>query len=166
VAPLAPERYRVQFTVGKETHDKLQRARDLLRREIPSGDPGAIFDRGLTLLLEEIARRRWAETTSPRPGRGAAARSRHVPADVRRAVWLRDGGQCAFVGEGGRRCRERAFLEFHHKDPYALGGEATTGNVTLRCRAHNAYEAELVFGPHAPAARREVSAGRGEEAQE
>src|SRR5687768_9563053 len=33
VAPLAPERYRVQFTVSKETHDKLRQVQDLLRRE-------------------------------------------------------------------------------------------------------------------------------------
>src|SRR5262245_4877644 len=51
VAPLAPERYRVQFTVGAETHEKLRRAQDFLRREIPDGDLGEIFDRALTLLL-------------------------------------------------------------------------------------------------------------------
>jgi len=38
-------------------------------------------------------------------------------------------------------------LEFHHLDPYAIGGEATVENISLRCAAHNAYEAELVFGP-------------------
>jgi hypothetical protein len=29
---------------------------------------------------------------------------------------------------------------------YAAGGEATEANIELRCRAHNAYEAELDFG--------------------
>lgn len=159
VAPLAPDRYRVQFTVGKETHEKLQRARDLLRREIPSGDPGAIFDRGLTLLLQDVARRRWAQTSSPRPGHASSGRSRYVPSDVRRTVWLRDGGRCAYVAQNGHRCREQAFLEFHHLDPYALGGETTAANVSLRCRAHNAYEAELLFGPRAPALREELAGG-------
>ena len=28
-----------------------------------------------------------------------------------------------------------------------MGGEATVANVSLRCRAHNLYEAELAFGP-------------------
>jgi hypothetical protein len=37
----SPERYRVQFTIGKEGHDKLRRLQALLRREIPDGDPGA-----------------------------------------------------------------------------------------------------------------------------
>ncbi|MFI5006465.1 MAG: hypothetical protein ACHQKZ_03465, partial [Solirubrobacterales bacterium] len=40
----APERYFVRFTIGQETHEKLRRLQALLRREIPDGDPGAIFD--------------------------------------------------------------------------------------------------------------------------
>jgi hypothetical protein len=148
VAPLAPNRYRVQFTVGTETHEKLRRAQDLLRREIPDGDPGTIFDRALTLLLEDVAKKKLAETANPRPSGGTnGTRSRHIPAEVKRAVWLRDGGRCAFVAKNGRRCAERAFLEFHHVEPYGIGGETTAANLSLRCRAHNAYEAEVVFGP-------------------
>ena len=45
VQATAPERYRVQFTIGQETHEKLRRLQALLRREIPDGDPGTIFDR-------------------------------------------------------------------------------------------------------------------------
>jgi hypothetical protein len=147
VTQLAPARYRVQFTIGAATHKKLRQAQDLLRREIPDGDPGAIFDRALTLLLDTIARKKLALTTNPRPGSNGGTRSRRIPAHVRRAVWLRDGGRCAFVAAGGRRCAQRAYLEFHHREPYAVGGEATVTNISLRCRAHNAYEAELVFGP-------------------
>jgi 5-methylcytosine-specific restriction endonuclease McrA len=76
-----------------------------------------------------------------------AAPSRHIPSAVKRAVWRRDGGQCAFVSAGGRRCTERAFLELHHIHPHALAGPATAANISLRCRRHNQYEAELVFGP-------------------
>ena len=61
-------------------------------------------------------------------------------------MWLRDLGRCAFVSTSGRRCVERAFLEFHHVKPYALGGEATVANIQLRCRSHNAYEARQYFG--------------------
>jgi hypothetical protein len=66
VGPLAPGRYRVQFTVGEETHEKLRRAQQLLRREIPDGDPGAIFDRALTLLLVDVARKKLAQSQNPR----------------------------------------------------------------------------------------------------
>lgn len=153
VAPLAPERYRVQFTVSRETQEKLRRAQDLLRREIPDGDPAEIFDRALTLLLEDVARKKMAATSKPRPSRGTDPHSRYIPAEVRRKVWVRDGGQCAFVANSGRRCRERVFLDVHHVEPHGIGGETTAANVSLRCRAHNVYEAELVFGPYESAAR-------------
>jgi len=159
VTALAPERYRVQFTVGEATHEKLRRVQELLRREIADGDPAAIFDRALTLLLEDVARKKLAATSNPRPGVAAGTRSRHIPARVRRDVWLRDGGRCAFVAPGGRRCTERAFLEFHHREPHAIGGEATAANISLRCRPHNIHEAELVFGSCVPVARG-VSPGR------
>jgi hypothetical protein len=150
IGPLAPERFRVQFTVGKETHEKLRFAQDMLRREIPDGDPGAIFDRALTLLLDEVARTKMAATAAPGPDRITSPGSRHIPAAVKRAVWFRDRGQCAFVSKQGRRCKERSFLELHHIQPFALGGEATAGNISLRCRGHNAHEAEMVFGACGP----------------
>jgi hypothetical protein len=147
VTPLSPDRYRVQVTIGTGTLEKLRLAKDLLRHSVPSGDEAVILDRALTALLEDIARRRCAATSSPRPAPGATSGSRHVPAEVRRRVWLRDAARCAFVGTGGRRCSERSFLEFHHVKPFALGGEATVENVQLRCRSHNAYEARLYFAP-------------------
>ena len=157
VTPLAPDRYRVQFNFSSETEEKLRLAQDLLRHEIPDGDPGTILDRAMTLLLEDIARRKVAATSRPGPQWPTAARSRHIPAKVKRAVWLRDGGGCAFVGRNGRRCGERACVEFHHLKAYAQGGEATVENISLRCRAHNAYEAELVFGPYQPSLVKEAS---------
>ena len=53
VQALAPERYRVQFTIGAATQEKLRRLQALLRREIPDGDPAAIFDRAISMLLDE-----------------------------------------------------------------------------------------------------------------
>jgi len=158
ITALAPERYRVQFTIGAATHEKLRRAQELLRREIPDGDPGAIFDRALTLLLEDVARKKLAVAAKPRHRQRTRTRSRHIPARVKRAVWLRDGGRCAFVATHGRRCTERVFLELHHREPYAMGGEATVANVSLRCRAHNVYEAELAFGPGVPVSAMPLSA--------
>ncbi|MGH2398511.1 MAG: HNH endonuclease [bacterium] len=73
-------------------------------------------------------------------------------------MWARDGGRCAFVAPGGRRCTERTFLEFHHVVPYGAGGAATVENIQLRCRAHNGFEAKVFFGrrnsrPHRKGAR-------------
>ncbi|MGH2453678.1 MAG: HNH endonuclease [bacterium] len=147
VTPLAPQRYRVQFTASAETIEKLRRAQALLRHQIPDGDPAAILDRALSVLLETLAKQRLAAAARPRAGRGTVPGSRHIPAAVKRAVWVRDAGRCAFVSHKGRRCTEEGFLEFHHVAPYAAGGEATTDNIQLRCRSHNGYEAELYFGP-------------------
>jgi len=182
VQPLAPGRYRVQFTIGRESHDELRQLQALLRREIPSGDPGLIVERALHLLLEKVEKaklgkpgagkrrvirsgtdnataakdarpatvtRREGASGDPAPNRAfrtEPARSRHIPAAVRAAVWRRDGARCGFVGGSGHRCTERSFLEFHHVQPFALDGTPTVGNIALRCRRHNQYEGELDFG--------------------
>jgi hypothetical protein len=147
VVPTAPARYRVQFTIDEETEKKLRTVQDLLRREIPDGDPSVIFARALALLLADVEKKKLAATAKPRPARAATPGSRTISAHVRRAVARRDGGHCAFVAADGRRCTERSYLEFHHVHPFAHGGEATVENIALRCRTHNAYEGELVFGP-------------------
>jgi hypothetical protein len=67
VQATAPERYRVQFTIGQDTHEKLRRLQALLRREIPDGDPAAIFGRALTLLLETVEKRRLGAAKKPLP---------------------------------------------------------------------------------------------------
>ena len=162
VEPLSPQRYRVQFTIGEESQQRLRQLQSLLRREIPTGDAGAIFERALALLLEKVEKKKLgAPKRRARADRddgskpndetrirsGTDIHSRSIPDAVRRTVWSRDGGQCAFVSETGRRCSERTFLEFHHIHPYALNGPTSVGNISLRCRGHNAYESELVFGP-------------------
>lgn len=146
VEPLSSERYRIQLTIGQQAVEKLRLARDMLRHVLPSGDDAAVLERALSALLADLARKKFAAADQPRPPRGTAAGSRHVPAEVKREVWLRDLGRCAFVGATGHRCDERGFLEFHHVEPYAAGGPATVENIQLRCRRHNDYEARQRFG--------------------
>ena len=147
VLPLSADRYLVKFTASDATLAKLTRAQELLSHSVPSGDVSEIIDRALTALLEQAEKRKHAATARPRPGREIAPASRSIPAAVERAVWARDGGRCAFTGGGGRRCDERRFLEFHHVRPWVVGGAPITANIALRCRAHNAYEAAVYFGP-------------------
>jgi hypothetical protein len=141
ISPLGPERYRLQVTLSREGRDRLRRLQDLLRHRIPNGDPAAIIERALQVLLEDTEKQRLAAVNRPRPGVRRESASRYVPAAVRREVWTRDGGQCAFTGTEGR-CTERASLELHHVVPYADGGATSAANLQLRCRAHNRYEAE------------------------
>lgn len=167
VAPLAPERYKVQFTASVEMHEKLRLTQELLRHQIPDGDIAQVIDRALSALLKDLKRQKFAATDQPNtrisgrvPGdRSAASRTRQIPAEVRRKVWVRDGGRCAFVAQNGHRCTERGFLEFHHVVPYSAGGEATADNIQLRCRAHNGFEAELFFGQHNDGVRLSTRSG-------
>jgi hypothetical protein len=95
------------------------------------------------------AARHFAPTARPRQSRKQTEKGRHIPASVKRVVWERDGGRCTFVGTEGR-CTETGCLEYHHLMPYAHGGPADATNLTPPCRAHNAYDARLVFGDGGP----------------
>jgi hypothetical protein len=148
VAPLAPDRYEIRFTADAETCEMLRLAQDMLRHAVPTGDPAETIKRALRVLLEDLARKKFGGTKHPRTSRGPAPGSRYVAAKVRRAVWIRDHGCCAYVAKNG--CGSRSFVEFHHLDPYGVGGEATVRAIQLRCRAHNNYEAELFYGRPQP----------------
>jgi hypothetical protein len=162
ISPLAPDSCRLHVTLSRETYDKLLHAQRLLRHAHPTGDVGVILDRALTVLIEDVERRRLAAVASPQPVSGNAdGKGRHIPAAVKRAVWKRDEGRCTFVGREGR-CRETGFLEFHHVEPYASGGAATVENIRLRCRPHNQHEARLAFGETIVRERREVWTADGE----
>jgi hypothetical protein len=146
VTPLAPEHFKLQVTLTRATYEKLRRAQALARHAVPDGAVDSILDRALTLLIDHLERRRFARAASPQPGPyGVTQSGRYIPAAVRRAVWQRDEGRCAFVGRAGR-CHETDFLEFHHVAPFAAGGPANADNIQLRCRAHNQYEARLFCG--------------------
>jgi len=158
VAPLAADRYLLRLTIDASTHAKFERARDLLRHTVPHGDPALIIGRALTVLVEQLEKRKADHLLRPegaktRPSE-TRSRGRHVPAAVKRAVWSRDQGRCSFAGPHGR-CSETGFLEYHHVVPFAAGGATDAANLELRCRAHNAYEATVWFGEEAgPAASR------------
>ena len=132
--------------MSRATREKLRLAQDLLRHANPTGDPAEVFDRALTLLIEDLKRKKFAATKNPRQSRGVAAGSRGVPAAVKRHAAQKDDERCGFVGTDGHRCGERAFVQFHHVEAFANGGRPTPGNIALRCGVHNRYEAELYFG--------------------
>jgi 5-methylcytosine-specific restriction endonuclease McrA len=147
VKPLSSESFGLQVTLGKDTHDLLRYAQELLSHQIPSGDLAAVLDRVLRMAVHQLERRKFAATD--RPGRGrrrGTSGSRHIPAAVKRAVWERDQGRCTFTSEAGHRCEARRMLEFDHVDPVCRGGQATVAGIRLRCRAHNQYEAERMLG--------------------
>jgi len=66
VEPLAPARYKVQFTASAELHDKLERLRALMRSSVPDGDLAAIIEQAVTEKLQRLEARRFARTQAPR----------------------------------------------------------------------------------------------------
>ncbi|HET9554185.1 MAG TPA: HNH endonuclease signature motif containing protein, partial [Anaeromyxobacteraceae bacterium] len=83
---------------------------------------------------------------SPSASAPPSSRREPIPAEVRRQVWKRDGGCCAWVGPDGPRCGSRWRLELDHIEAAALGGPSTLDNLRLTCARHNRLHAEQTFG--------------------
>ena len=74
---------------------------------------------------------------------------RHIPAAVRRHVWLRDGGRCCYREPlSGRRCASSHLLQIDHLLPVAQGGGPEPSNLELLCFAH--HRMRHGYGPAAP----------------
>jgi hypothetical protein len=145
VEPLQPQYYNIGFTANKELKEKLDRLQNLLRFQ-GANDLAGVIDRAATMLLADVEKKRFGKTDKPREAKAANTNSRRVPNAIKRAVCERDQGQCTFEDERGRRCSERATLEYDHIQPFACGGQTTFDNLRLRCRAHNLLAAEVMFG--------------------
>ena len=94
----------------------------------------------------EPSRQRKSAPKKTAAAKACPAKRKPIPAAVRREVWKRDGGQCAWRSEDGRRCGSTWKLELDHIVPAALGGASTVENLRVCCQAHNGLHAEHVFG--------------------
>lgn len=63
--------------------------------------------------------------------------SRHIPHDVKIAVWQRDQGKCI-------QCGATDYLEFDHIIPFSKGGASSVNNVQLLCRRCNLKKADSI----------------------
>jgi hypothetical protein len=144
--PLGAERYKVQFTADQASYDQLQELRALMRHQIPDGDVGKILGKAISVLLAQVRKQKFAETSYARPAKRGERPSRHIPAEVRRAISKRDGARCTYVSSSGRRCDSREFLEFDHADAWTWTKSHSIAGISLRCRAHNQLRARRDFG--------------------
>jgi hypothetical protein len=159
----------VKFTASRVLKAKLEKAQELMGHRVDAGDFVAVIDRALDLLIEDVMKERFGVG---RKSRGAAANAeqrkvvtRHVPAAISREVYVRDGGQCTFVSEDGRRCEERCGLELEHIEGFARTGRHTVEGLTLHCRTHNQLAADRLYGrDFMQAKRRGTRPGTGEQA--
>ena len=153
VTPLSAETFRVQFTASRELRDKLLEAQGLLRHRVPNGDLAAIIEMGLDLLIEKVKKERFGIGRKPRPRPPpeeevlpATVASRHIPDAIKRAVYERDEGCCAFVDERGRRCRSTDGITFEHDEGFARTRSHDIEHIRLYCRAHNQHAADKLYG--------------------
>src|SRR5689334_13960653 len=109
IAPISPDRYTLQLTLPKETHDKLRRLQALLGHAVPDGDVVRILDRSFDALLDKVEKRKFGSPTAKAPRAGGTRRS--IPAQIRRAVYERDGRGCVALLENGMRCGSQDKLE-------------------------------------------------------
>ena len=88
-------------------------------------------------------------TREPVHSRHQSPPRRHIPAAVRRHVWLRDGGRCCYRDPlTGRRCTSSHLLQIDHLLPVAQGGGPEPSNLVLRCFAH--HRMRHGYGPATP----------------
>jgi hypothetical protein len=147
--PLAPARFKVQFTADAEFKDELERLQALVRSSVPDGDLGKVIRLAVTRELKRLEAKRFGKVKNPRKRLGKTdtrAKSRHIPAPVRRFVEKRDGGRCTYSNKHGRRCTKRHDLEFHHVRPFGRGGDHSPEGIVLMCRTHNQLLAEQEYG--------------------
>jgi hypothetical protein len=146
IEPLTGDLRRFHTTVSKRFLAKLAAARDALSHSHPGADTEAVLEAALDLLLAANDKKKGL-VKKPRaaPTRPSAS-PRHIPAEVKRAVWTRDGGRCQWPVASGGVCGSTRRLELDHVVPVARGGASTTANLRLTCRFHNQHAARQAFG--------------------
>ena len=103
LSPLSPGPFALQATVDQARHAALCQAQELLGHSAPSDDLATVIKSAALTYVELLERKKFAQCRRPRSQR-VPATARHVPAEVKRKVWARDGGQHTFVSEHGKRC--------------------------------------------------------------
>ncbi len=141
----------LRVTVDREFKDDLEKLAALLSHRVPRKDVAAVLHEAVRCAIDKHGKRKGAvgparrRSTKPGPSK-ASSDPRAISIQVRRQVWERDGGCCTWTSPEGHRCNSRWQLELDHIESSLRGGESTTDNLRLRCRAHNLWYAEQVYG--------------------
>jgi hypothetical protein len=144
VVPLDAEARRFHVTVSKRFLAKLAAATDALAHSHPGASEEEVLEAGLDLLLARDAKRHGLVDRPQKARR--PAKPDHIPAAVKRAVYVRDGGKCQYRLASGEVCGGTRRLQYDHVTPRALGGPSTVDNVRLVCASHNRLAARLALG--------------------
>ena len=155
IRPVTADIYSLKVTVDAAFKRELEELTQLLSHKVPNGDLATVLRQAVQCALEKHGKRRGAMeptrkrkvTPSPSAAKSTAIPGRQpISAEVRRQVWKRDEGCCAWTGPDGRRCGSKWKLELDHIHAAALGGPSTVENLRLTCAAHNKLHAEKTYG--------------------
>jgi len=148
VEPLTATQVRLHLTVTPEFLEKLEAVRMTLSHSMPGASVEqlitASFDR---VLQRDAGRKGLVERPRPAPPEEEAVPGDpYIPAAVKRKVWERDGGCCAWPLDAGGVCGSRLRLQFDHVISRAEGGRSVVPNVRVLCAAHNKLAARERLG--------------------
>jgi len=90
-AATPPERYLVQVTISKTTHDKLRHAQELLSHAVRGGDLSQVLDRALDSLIAQLEKQKFGAAERPQSRVRASKSPSHSGAHSARGVGTRSG---------------------------------------------------------------------------
>jgi 5-methylcytosine-specific restriction endonuclease McrA len=137
---------RMSFLASADLRAKIDLATSLMRHRNPRGDLAVMVEAALELLIAKLSKERLGAGAKTNPMTTRRLTAERIDRALRAAVFARDGMQCTFIDESGRRCSECGFLEIDHIVPRARGGKTELENLRVLCRAHNRLMAERAFG--------------------
>jgi hypothetical protein len=149
----------IRFTADEALMKKLERVRQLRSHKNPHFSYNELFHDMADLLLRKLDPEQKLELEAKAEKSKAAARAnpaivtnpaspastRYIPTQIRREVWKKDQGRCAFQDtKTGKRCGSKHLLQYDHIQPFALGGPSRAQNLRLLCFAHNQLQVRLL----------------------
>ncbi len=148
VRPVSQDHWSLRATIDRSFKGDLETLAMLLSHKVRKGDVAAVLHEAIRCGIEKHGKRKGAVRPARKVATKVAPRKEPaaIPAELRRQVWERDGGRCAWTGPDGRRCGSRWQLEVDHIRPPSRGGTSTLGNLRLACKQHNLLHAEEVYG--------------------
>lgn len=150
------ELMQIQFLADRDLMGKLEKLKGLLAHRDFDGSYQGLFRQLADLALKRLVPGESApapnesERQSLPPSKpvklvppSAPKWSRHLPRQVKSAVFLRDSGKCVYRDrKSGRVCGSSYALEYDHVVPFSMGGETAVENLRLLCSAHHRLESE------------------------
>src|SRR5574341_124301 len=136
----------LRVTIDSACKDDLETLAMMLSHKFPRKDLAAVLHEAIRCGIEKHGKRKGAVKPAYKVKAMPPKDATFVSAELRRQVWERDEGRCAWVGPDGKRCDSRWQPQVEHIDAAARGGKATLDRLRLLCKGHNLLYAEETYG--------------------